>query len=496
MTLVRLLLIQLFMWLLSLATPAWATADLTVADLQVGIGDLELSEGSFEHAALHGLVGCAAGEALGGSCESGAAAGIAQSIFAGLQEGEPQRQPGQSEADYLRIHAAWENDIAAQVKLLDAVVGYATSGGAAVNVSNAASIAQSGAKNNYLSHTQLDEYNAAMVACDGDAACMRDVFERYLETSLSQQHELAMCGNDLACLAPHLQAMATARSHPMWQEMVDGLWGPRPNPLGELEYQAHEVYLGYDHDVGNPFPLSLFSGWMVREHGDAYGSYAGWAADNCGGRSGADCMGDFQKIRALNAHWEGYQRGGEAFLTSATIGLGSGLTIAVAPSAVATMHLCAANPLCWAEVAGFGGEVGLGFAGATAGQTFFTVASQTSVVAGHVVLQHGDDIVRVIDDLGRVFTPVSQNVDDARRFIKQTADGATGYLDDGGRFVQTGSQNRGLPSTYKPRLNREQVKSLGSRPHDCRSRPSNNKLPDLFRPLNLSGRRMTGCGLG
>ena len=140
----------------------------------------------------------------------------------------------------------------------------------------------------------------------------------------------------------------------------------------------------------------------------------------------AACMDDFQKVLTVSAHWEGYRTGSEAFLTSATIGLGGGLSIAVAPGAAATLRLCAANPLCWAEVAGLGGEIGLGLTGATAGQTFFTLAGQTSVVAGAVVLQHGDEIVRVIDDLGRAFTPVSQSADDAGRFIVRSAEGATG----------------------------------------------------------------------
>ena len=71
-----------------------STVNLTMADLQVGIGDLRLGEGSFEHAALHGLVGCAAAEALDGDCASGAAAGIAQSLYAGLQDRELKNPSG------------------------------------------------------------------------------------------------------------------------------------------------------------------------------------------------------------------------------------------------------------------------------------------------------------------------------------------------------------------------------------------------------------------
>ena len=132
-----------------------------------------------------------------------------------------------------------------------------------------------GERYNYLSHVQLDAYQREWRECGDDQACIRDVIARFTDSSLAQQHELAMCGNDLACLAPHLQAMAKARDHALWQPMVDALWGPHGLELAELEYQAHQVYLNYDHDVGNPFPLSLFSGWLTREQGEAYGSYAG-----------------------------------------------------------------------------------------------------------------------------------------------------------------------------------------------------------------------------
>ncbi|MCG3266587.1 DUF637 domain-containing protein [Yoonia sp. I 8.24] len=50
--------------------------NLTMADLQNGIGDGVTKglyqEGDLAHAALHGLVGCAAAEALDGNCASGA----------------------------------------------------------------------------------------------------------------------------------------------------------------------------------------------------------------------------------------------------------------------------------------------------------------------------------------------------------------------------------------------------------------------------------------
>ena len=75
-----------------------------MADLQDGIGEgvsgRVYTEGSLPHTLLQGAWGCAPAAALDGNCASGAAAGIAQSTFAGLQEGAPKHQPGQSDGEY------------------------------------------------------------------------------------------------------------------------------------------------------------------------------------------------------------------------------------------------------------------------------------------------------------------------------------------------------------------------------------------------------------
>ncbi|MEJ6405108.1 cytidine deaminase-like fold-containing protein [Yoonia sp. 2307UL14-13] len=168
-----------------------AAINLAMADLQQGIGDGvsagTYAEGSLPHALLHGAVGCAAAEGLGGDCASGAAAGIAQSVFAGLQEGAPERLRGQTDEDYATIYAAWKNDVAGQANLLGAAVGYATSGGAAINVSNAASIARSGSLNNYLSHMEeserikarraLEECNATGQCTQAEIAALEDTID-------------------------------------------------------------------------------------------------------------------------------------------------------------------------------------------------------------------------------------------------------------------------------------------------------------------------------
>ncbi|MFQ1702573.1 filamentous hemagglutinin N-terminal domain-containing protein [Loktanella agnita] len=182
--------------------------NLTMADLQKGVGDLELGEGSFEHAALHGLVGCAAGEALGGSCGSGAASAIAQSVFAGLQDGEPKRGAFSSDDAYLAAHGAWKADIAAQANLLGAGVGYLTSGGTTANVSNGASIARSGAVNNFLSHTELVEMQNALAACNGVFdGCVRA--EELDALDLERQQNLAACAGDYSAGCSALRRQLT-----------------------------------------------------------------------------------------------------------------------------------------------------------------------------------------------------------------------------------------------------------------------------------------------
>ncbi|WP_146214820.1 hypothetical protein [Loktanella sp. PT4BL] len=109
MTTARVFLTRCLIWLLTLASPAGAAH--LVVDLQKG---------------------------------------IAQSVFAGLQEGAPERLPGQSDEDFAAVYNAWKNDVAGQAKLLGAVVGYTTSSGQAANVGAAASIGRSGFENNAI----------------------------------------------------------------------------------------------------------------------------------------------------------------------------------------------------------------------------------------------------------------------------------------------------------------------------------------------------------
>ena len=74
------------------------TADLRALDCVGTTGSV--------YAHLHRAVGCAAAAALDGNYATGAAAGIDHSIFAGLQEGAPEQQHGQSDEDYTAVDNA------------------------------------------------------------------------------------------------------------------------------------------------------------------------------------------------------------------------------------------------------------------------------------------------------------------------------------------------------------------------------------------------------
>ncbi|WP_341368896.1 filamentous hemagglutinin N-terminal domain-containing protein [Yoonia sp. BS5-3] len=194
------------------ASMSSAAVNLTMADLQVGIGDLGLNEGGLAHAALHGTVGCLAAEALDGNCASGAAAGIAQSIYAGMQEGsEPLRGDYGSEEAYATAYSLWRAQIANQSELLGGGVGYLTSAGIAVNVSNAASIAKSGTLNNYLKHDQLIQLNNAFVACESaenPTNCRRDAWAVAEVQSEQNLQLLEACGTDQICIQRHVDLIA------------------------------------------------------------------------------------------------------------------------------------------------------------------------------------------------------------------------------------------------------------------------------------------------
>jgi filamentous hemagglutinin len=195
--------------------------------------------------------------------------------------------------------------------------------------------------------------------------------------------------------------------------------------LAEFEYQVEVAYLGHTESM---FGTGQLEGMFTPDY-SAYFEYPAWAASNCGGLAASACMAGFQQDLQRGLVAQGLVNGAHAFVISA----GAGLAVGVTPSAALALRQCAANAACWGDLAAGLGEAGLGLSGATAGQTFFTV-SATGALAGKLILSHGDQILGVVDDLGRILRPVSQTPDDLGRFLVTTTDGVTGYLDDG-RFV-------------------------------------------------------------
>ncbi|WP_217353849.1 two-partner secretion domain-containing protein [Ruegeria arenilitoris] len=163
--------------------------NLALADAQFEIGGLFTDEdgipinggeGSAGHMLLHALAGCAAAEASGADCKSGAAGGIAASIYSGI-------------AGNSSLSIEEQNRLASVV---GAVAGYLVSGGEADNVSTGSFVGQSAVLNNYLKHTDLANMQAALEACHAqDGGCskadQRDIAVHFANVGLQNDRELA-----------------------------------------------------------------------------------------------------------------------------------------------------------------------------------------------------------------------------------------------------------------------------------------------------------------
>ena len=129
-----------------------------LAGVQTEIGDLNLEEGSFNHALLHGIAGCAAAEARSADCVAGAAGAVAQSVYAGVAaESKPERADYSSDLEHIQAYERWQGRVQPLAKVWGALAGFVFSEGEAKNVETAAAIAESAFKHNYLKHDQLQE---------------------------------------------------------------------------------------------------------------------------------------------------------------------------------------------------------------------------------------------------------------------------------------------------------------------------------------------------
>lgn len=159
----------------------------SLALVQFGIGEMGNGmdtrwEGSIPHMLLHGGVGCIAIEALRGNCASGFFAGVSQSVLAGTNLTDAQK--------------------VALAPLVGAVAGFFGAEGQAIGVSYAATIAQSGMVNNYLTHAQWQSLTAEMQACNGVETCENAVKRKYTTLSRQQNDAYVNCvaNGDMDCI--------------------------------------------------------------------------------------------------------------------------------------------------------------------------------------------------------------------------------------------------------------------------------------------------------
>ncbi|KZL25876.1 hypothetical protein PsWM33_01607 [Pseudovibrio sp. WM33] len=384
--------------------------NLAMADVQFEIGELgegiDNWEGSFGHALLHGLTGCAAAEATGASCAAGAAAAVAQSIYAGAQDSNLSQEE--------------QKRALARSKFIGALAGFVFSGGDPANVSIAAAIAQSGFENNYLSHQNLDDLSSALAAlkeqCGEDgSACsnyqtrLDTILTSFMVISHGNNKRLANCATR-ECINEHLASAASL------VEIEDRLRGVSSSFVRHA-LDFHRLSLAevrYEDVAQASARVRLF------EEAEFFRD------THCGGAWDSACQSQFQQV--VEDFNNGVEIGGKAQLVIAGL-LAGGF---VARSAVVgALEACAGSWLCATGVLGTEvsaqalAEFATGGAAASIG---FTIA----VKGGSRVMQVGDDVVAIIDDLDQVFyraaddladgTPVFRNSDGNLLRLSNTGD--------------------------------------------------------------------------
>ena len=99
-------------------------------------------------------------------------------------------------------------------------------GGEAANVNIAASVAQSGLQNNYLSHTEIANFKKELLECSqNQSADCSEILNRYLQLSQENNAALIACGDDAACLLPHLMKIAAAEASGAAEDLLFGMSG-------------------------------------------------------------------------------------------------------------------------------------------------------------------------------------------------------------------------------------------------------------------------------
>ena len=167
----------------------------TMGVLQFGIGELGVGQGDWEgslpHMLLHGGLGCVAMEVMDGNCASGFFAGLSSSVLAGSGLSNEQK------AKLAPLVGAW--------------AGFLWAEGEATSVNFASSVAASAIQNNYLMHEQLQELYDAFKRCESaelPVRCRATAWGAAQEQSKANYAALQACGDDQACIATHVEAIA------------------------------------------------------------------------------------------------------------------------------------------------------------------------------------------------------------------------------------------------------------------------------------------------
>ncbi|WP_224825200.1 DUF637 domain-containing protein [Cognatishimia sp. MH4019] len=441
--------------------------NLTLADAQFEIGELHLPEGSAQHALLHGLAGCAAASAQGGSCAAGAAGGIAQSLYAGTLE---------------ELTADQRNIALARSELIGAVAGFAFSGGNEVNVAIAAAVAQSGFKNNYLTHDQWGDLIADLEACGTDRDCQEQRLKRANTRSISQNDALSSCvaAGDATCVQRILSELRTLDA--AYAETIEKLSGVASvAQLDIARSEALNTLFNLDSDgvqIGQR--LSFNKGSL---DGALLDDFSDFASTNC--VTGEDCLRRFSEAR-----YDEYQNA-TATLASAGIILATGVLAPAAASAclasqsclsaylafetagtisdlaacgASNTTACAAAAIPLATTGGLGDEAFAAFKGATnrTGTGADNVATynplKAELAAEEIAQGHGfqKHVIngREFEDLGITeryqYQAHVENVINNPSDVRYYVDGRSVYLDAETRTVVVRNPSAGESTAFRP----------------------------------------------
>ena len=390
-----------------------------LAGVQGAIGDLTDGTGARDLPVMnmiaHALAGGLAAKATGGKFEAGAAAALSSAIAAnaGLFSGLSQ------------------NQLSAVSQLIGAAAAL-LAGGDGADVNQGASIAQSAAFYNYLTHENLKDLLAELKACKAKpTGCSQKerarIAEKWRRISLENDKRLALLCADWTCVAAALK------------QKVDRFQGY--DAVASVDKQvASYLYNTYGFDILQPAWEQVQRNIRFRK------DYENYVQVKCGGISSPECAADHLKA------WEDLQ-GKLALAERAKLLLAVTLTgglaaRALASKAVEAVKSCLGNPACINELGIALGEAAAGEA-LGGGMLAITVAS-----GSRLVLKKGDMVVGLIDEtLGHLtaVNPTSRGVP-----MFRAADSGLYVLENSGQLraaIKFPSQRAQLMHIFRPKHN-------------------------------------------